>query len=64
MKSENSDGEILMPALGRDFKLGTLYNAQKDEIIVGTVIFIRVNYVLHLFKIVNSCIVTIKYNYC
>ena len=54
MKSENSDGEMFMPALGQDFKLRTLYSAQKDEIIVGTVIFIRVNYVLHLCKIVNA----------
>ena len=33
MANEVGDGELLMYALGRDFELGTLYDARKDNII-------------------------------
>ena len=38
MASEISDAEVLMPALGRYFQLGTLYNAREDEMRSGNII--------------------------
>ena len=39
MASESSDAEVLMPALGRHFQLGTLYNAREDGIMSGNLFY-------------------------
>ena len=47
MASESSDAEVLMPALGRHFQLGTLYNAREDEIRSGN-FYPSCIYLMHL----------------
>ena len=43
MAYKESDQKLKIPALGRDFQIGTLYDARRDKIILGKMI--RVIYI-------------------